>query len=305
MSEAKLESDEWSRWLLHVRYGGDPALEREIRGELASFADRVLDGARLEPGMTLADIGSGEGLVAFRAIERVGPALRVILTDISTPMLRHAEALAAERGIHGQCSFVACGADDLAGLQSASVDVVTTRAVLAYVADKAAALREFNRVLKPGGRISLAEPIFQDDAFMACALKQQIDSPQQHSSDPLRPLLHRWKAAQFPDTLEKVSASPITNYSERTLFDLARTNGFERIHMELHVDMLPSKMQAWEVFLETSPHPWAPPLSKILAEQFTAAERVTFEQSMRPLVESGGAHSIIRTAYLHAVKPGV
>ena len=40
-----------------------------------------------------------------------------------------------------------------------SVDVVTTRSVLIYVKDKAAALREFYRVLKPGGRVSLFEPI--------------------------------------------------------------------------------------------------------------------------------------------------
>jgi ubiquinone/menaquinone biosynthesis C-methylase UbiE len=295
-------SDEWSRWLLHVRHGGDPALQRANREELESLANRVLDGARLEPGMTLADIGSGEGLVAFRAIERVGPALRVILTDVSAPMLRHAQALATERGIQGQCSFVECAADNLAGLQGASVDAVTTRAVLAYVADKAAALREFRRVLKPGGRLSLAEPIFQDDAFVACALKKQVDAPEQGNPDPLRPLLHRWKAAQFPDTLEKVSASPLTNYSERTLFDLARASGFEQVHVQLHMDLAPSKLQTWEVFLETSPHPWAPPLSKILAEQFTAAERALFEQSMRPLVESGRASSVARTAYLHAVK---
>jgi arsenite methyltransferase len=303
MVDQEPESDEWSRWLLHVRHGGDPTFERVLRDELEPYADRVLDGARLGPGMTLADIGSGEGLVAFRAIERVGSSLQVILTDISEPMLRHAQASAVERGVQQQCSFVACGADNLVGLQSGSADAVTTRAVLAYVADKAGALREFSRVLKPGGRISIAEPIFQDDAFVACALKNSLDTPQADNLDAMRPLLHRWKAAQFPDTLEKVAASPITNYSERTLFELARTCGFGHIHMELHVDMSPSKIQSWTVFLETSPHPWAPPLAKILAEQFTAAERETFEKAMRPLVETGQALSVIRTAYLNAVKP--
>jgi ubiquinone/menaquinone biosynthesis C-methylase UbiE len=62
------------------------------------LADRILDDAKLSPGMILADVGAGEGLLAFRAIERVGPMLQVVLTDISGPMLRHAEALAVQRG---------------------------------------------------------------------------------------------------------------------------------------------------------------------------------------------------------------
>jgi hypothetical protein len=45
--------------------------------------DRVLDRACLRPELTLADIGSGDGLVAFGAIARMGPSQRVILTDVS------------------------------------------------------------------------------------------------------------------------------------------------------------------------------------------------------------------------------
>lgn len=297
------QSDLWSRWLLHVRSGGDAAFDREVRAELEPYAERVLEAARLEPGMTLADVGTGEGLIAFRAIDRIGPSLKVVLTDISAPLLRHAEALATERGVRQQCTFVECGADKLTGIPDASVDVVTTRAALAYVADKAAALREFQRILKPGGRISLAEPIFQDDAFAACALKSMVDEQPPQNADPLRPLLHRWKAAQFPDTPEKIAASPIANFSERTLFELTRVVGFAQIHMELHIDLLSSKMAAWHVFLDSSPHPWAPPLSQILAEQFTAEERQTFERTLRPLVESGQALTVMRTAYISAAKP--
>jgi arsenite methyltransferase len=297
------ESDEWSRWLLDLRHGGDQTFNQKIRGSLQRYADRVLDGARLAPGMTLADIGTGEGLVAFRAIERIGPSLRIVLTDISAPMLRHVKALADERGVQQQCTFVECAADKLAAIPDSSVDVVTTRAVLAYVTDKSAALREFLRILKPGGRISLGEPIFQDDAFAACALRRMVDAPQADSADRFRPLLHRWKAAQFPDTPEKLAASPLTNYSERTLFELVRVAGFTPIHLELHIDLCPSDLNSWKVFLDSSPHPWAPALNEILPQQFTPEEREHFEQTMRPLVESGQALTTIRTAYITASKP--
>jgi ubiquinone/menaquinone biosynthesis C-methylase UbiE len=298
-------SDIWSQWLLHGRYGDDPAFIEVVRADVERYADRVLDAARLAPGMTLADVGSGEGLVAFRAIERIGPALHVILTDVSAPMLRHAQMLATQRQVQGQCAFLQCPADKLDQIADGSVDVVTTRAALAYVADKSAALREFHRVLKPGGRISIAEPIFQDDAFAASALKTIVESKTDHSQDRFLPLLHRWKSAQYPDTNEKIANSPIANYSERTLFDVVRGSGFVQIHLELHIDMLPSIITSWEAFIEGSPHPWAPPLSAILKEQFTAEERKFFEQIMRPIVESPDAVNTTRVAYLSASKrPG-
>src|SRR5262245_18015589 len=56
-------------------------------------------------------------------------------------------------------TFVEARAEDLAGIDDASVDVVTTRSVLIYVKDKARAFEQFARVLRHGGRISLYEPI--------------------------------------------------------------------------------------------------------------------------------------------------
>jgi arsenite methyltransferase len=295
-------ADTWSRWLLQLRNGGDPAFETTLRTEVEAFADRVLDGVNLQPGMVLADIGTGDGLVAFRAIDRIGPALRVILADISLPLLHHTRTQAMERGVLEQCSFVECSADRLSGIADACVDAITTRAVLAYVADKKAALAEFHRVLKPGGRISLAEPILQDEAYAACNLKNMVEAQPAGTAKAFLPLLHRWKAAQFPDTLEKLAASPIVNFSERTLFESLRVCGFTKIHLELHMDLRPCIVPSWKVFIESSPHPWAPPLCVILAEQFTPAEREIFENSMRPLVESGQALEIGRTAYMTAAK---
>jgi ubiquinone/menaquinone biosynthesis C-methylase UbiE len=300
---ADLSSDVWSEWLLHVRHGDDPAFAEVVRTGVEAYADRVLDAARLAPGMTLADIGAGEGLIAFRAIERIGPTLNVLLTDVSAPMLRHAQSLALQRHVQHQCSFLLCPADRLDGITDACVDVVTTRAVLAYVADKSAALREFHRLLKPGGRISIAEPILQDDAFLATALRTRVETQGAQSQDSFLPLLHRWKAAQYPDTIEKITENPLVNYSERTLFESVRSAGFIDIHLELHINLTPSIIRTWEVFLRTSPHPWARPTSVILAEQFTPEERACFEKNMRPTVESPDAVAITRDVYLNATKP--
>lgn len=296
-------ADLWSDWLLHGRDAGDPKLRRTVRTRVDGYVDRLLEGARLAPGESLADIGSGEGHVAFRAIERVGPTLRVCLSDVSEPMLRHSEASAVERGVRGQCTFVRCAADRLEGMNEASFDVVTTRSVLAYVQDKTAALREFHRILKAGGRISLAEPVMQDDALAARAMKAVIDSKPPEGVSPLMVLLHRWKAAQYPDTEEKIRLSPLANYSERDLVRFAQNAGFVDIHLELHIDVVPSIVHSWEAFINSSPHPLAPPLSTILAEQFTPAERELFERSMRPVLEDPTSVSIDRMSYLTARKP--
>lgn len=297
------ETDVWSQWLLHRRDADDAAYGRVVRGVIQRLVDRVLDAAHLAPGMTLIDVGTGEGILAFRAIERIGRSLRVILTDLSATMLRHAEAIAAERETRSQCTFIECSAEKLDGIGDASADVVATRAVLAYVSDKRAALREFHRVLKPGGRISMAEPIFQDQAFEAVALKTLVDAQGPSGPDQLLPLLHRWKAAQFPDTQDKLAESPIANFSERDLLRFVQGAGFSEIHLELHIDVTPSIIKSWDVFLGTSPHPWAPPLRVILAESFSSAERQLFEELFRPKVETGQYVSTDRIVYLTAKKP--
>src|SRR5580700_314868 len=95
-SMTSTDSDAWSEWLLHGRHGGDTKYQQTIRDDVTKYADRVLDAARLSEGMTLADIGTGDGLVGLRAIERIGPSLNVLMTDVSSPLLRHVETLATQ-----------------------------------------------------------------------------------------------------------------------------------------------------------------------------------------------------------------
>ena len=69
------------------------------------------------------------------------------------------------------------------------------------------------------------------------------------------------------------------------------------------MDVAPSPIRSWHVFLGTSPHPWAPSLGAILAERCTEEERQLFESTVRPIVESGKNIMTDRVAYLQATKP--
>jgi ubiquinone/menaquinone biosynthesis C-methylase UbiE len=173
----------------------------------------------------------------------------------------------------GRAAARAAAADVLQDVGYASLDAVTTRSALAYVANKPAPFAEFYRVLKPGGRIASAEPQFREDALAVCALKIMVER-RTEAVEPPAPLLLRWKAAQFPDTLEKMAASPLTNYAAKILAGFARQAGFTEVSVTCERSTRAAGRTPWKIFLERSPHPWAMPLHEILAERFRAEERV-------------------------------
>ncbi|MGH2344014.1 MAG: methyltransferase domain-containing protein, partial [Chloroflexota bacterium] len=147
----------WSRRQLRTRFRGPYG--RETLEFLCTIRDKVLDRARLRAGEWVLDVGSGDGLLAFGALHRVAPGGLVVLDDISEDLLEECTAAAREAGVEDRLRFVRNDATDLCDVPSGSVDAVLTRSVLLYVENKAAAAAEFLRVLRPGGRISLFEPI--------------------------------------------------------------------------------------------------------------------------------------------------
>jgi arsenite methyltransferase len=122
----------WAAWLLERRHGGDPEDLNVTMDFLAPVRERVLGNAALTGGETLLDVGAGDGLIAFGALELVGEDGRVIFSDISQDLLDHSRSLARQMGVLDRCEFVRASADDLSAFEDASVDVVTTRSVLIY-----------------------------------------------------------------------------------------------------------------------------------------------------------------------------
>ena len=119
----------------------------------------MLESTAIREGDVVLDVGAGDGLIAFGALQLVGESGKVIFSDISQDLLDMSRGLASELEESNRCEFVLAGAEDLAPLGDESVDVVTTRSVVIYVKEKQRAFDEFHRVLKPGGRLSTFEPI--------------------------------------------------------------------------------------------------------------------------------------------------
>jgi arsenite methyltransferase len=285
--------DQWHRWLLDVRHGGDDAFrEQMLATSLHPVRDRVLDRAELQPGDTLLDVGCGDGLIAFGALSRLGPAGRVILSDLSPDLLDHCRTAAEAAGQLGRCEFVQATADRLAGIADDSVDVVTTRSVLIYVKDKAAAFREFRRVLRPGGRISLFEPI---NVLMHGGDPGTFGG---YDARPIAPLVAKVMAAFRAFQPDR---DPMTDFDDRDLVRLAEEAGFAVVELDLRVTCKSARSPVpWERFLRMSGNPLVPPLAEILDQALTEAERTEFAAHLRPLVEAGVGKDRMAVAYLKA-----
>ncbi len=139
------------------RYGWDLAAdgyEPLWRLQLAAAQAAMLASASLAAGQRVLDIACGTGLVSFDAARAVGPNGRVLGVDLSGKMVDAAQRRAAERKLPN-VSFARMDAEAL-GVPDRSFDAVLCALGLMYLPDPAQALREMLRVLRPGGRLSLA-----------------------------------------------------------------------------------------------------------------------------------------------------
>ena len=70
MYNAGVAQDIWSDWLFKRRFGGNSAQLEAVLAHLGPIRDKVLLHAQLREGQTLLDVGSGDGLIAFGALQQ-------------------------------------------------------------------------------------------------------------------------------------------------------------------------------------------------------------------------------------------
>lgn len=116
----------------------------------------ALEHTGLRPGMRALDLASGTGDLAMKMAGMVGARGQVILSDINPNMLAEGRAKLDNAGILGNVDYVLANAQYLP-FPNNHFDCVTIGFGLRNVTDKAMALREMARVIKPGGRVVVLE----------------------------------------------------------------------------------------------------------------------------------------------------
>jgi ubiquinone/menaquinone biosynthesis C-methylase UbiE len=289
--------DPWASWVLERRFG-DPVEADKAMRQLAPVRERVLEGARVAEGDVVLDVGAGDGLIAFGALPLVGKSGKVIFADVSQELLDVSRQLAGRLDELDRCEFVLARAEELSAIADASVDVVTTRSVLIYVEEKQRAFDEFHRVLKPGGRLSIFEPINRfafpepDGQYIGFDLSA------------VAPLVRRVK-----DTYNELAGpgeSTLIDFDERDLLAFAERAGFRKVELSYEVRIEHragahwGNDVSWDTFLRIAPNPLAPSLAETIDQALTPEEAERFVGHLRPLFESKEGTARSAVAYLRA-----
>jgi len=206
----------WSEWLNNTRfsYSSEEENQQTIL-ELLEIRDKILDRTNLKSGDVLLDIGTGTGLLAFGAYERLKGSGKVIASDAFIDCLDECCKIAHYYGIENEITFLQADATDIK-IPDASVDIVVTRSVLVHIIDKPKVINEFFRILKSGGRISCYEPLMGKNTKF-----YEFINPDNFPNYE--------KLKEIEDKITSDKNDPIMNFNEDSLKKNLEKAGFKNI----------------------------------------------------------------------------
>lgn len=127
-----------------------------FRGKLREIRQRAADLARIQPGEKVLDVGCGTGTLAMDVARRVGATGRVFGIDPGEQQIARARSKAARRGLSIEFQI---GVIEHLDFPDQTFDVVLSTIMMHHLSDtlKRQGLAEIARVLKPGGRLVIAD----------------------------------------------------------------------------------------------------------------------------------------------------
>ena len=148
----QMDREQKESWARAAANWGRRQLDMQERNAVVSRA--MVDAVDPRPGERLLELAAGPGETGFEAAARVGPDGSLLSTDQASEMVDVARARAAELGLQN-VEFGALDAQKM-DLEDNAFDAVLCRFGYMLMTDRAAALSETRRVLRPGGRLALA-----------------------------------------------------------------------------------------------------------------------------------------------------
>lgn len=129
-------------------------------GATPGEVDRIAAALGLEPGMTVADVGAGDGDFAVALARRVGAEGRLIATEVEEDLVRELRELAEEEGLENLVAVL--GSQQTTGLDAGCCDGVLLRMVYHHFQEPAAMRADLRAALRPGGRIAVIDIVPQE-----------------------------------------------------------------------------------------------------------------------------------------------
>lgn len=281
----------WTQWLKQSRfsYMSEEQVEQTFRW-LFNVRDKVLDRANIKQGDILIDIGTGTGLLAFGAYEKLKGNGFVIASDKFQDCVDDCKNFALSNGIEGDFGVLVSGADKIE-LPDNSVDVIVMRSVLVHILDKPACFKEFFRILKPGGRISIFEPIISSNTRY-----YQLINP-----DNIRNY-KKFKEAESEFMCSK--NDPLTNFDDKSLIENFNSAGFSNVDLDLGTESstYPVNTEMVDPWFNTPPSPGASSMKEKFLKYFSEQEVNDFIEDVKNDLNGKTITVKSFSAYISAVK---
>lgn len=155
--------ENWSQWLKQNRFAGQtPEMIEQTTKWLEAVRDVILVYAEIQPHETVLDIGTGEGLLAFKALEMQNCKGNVIFSDKFNDCLLNCQRILDKSCVTEGYQMLLCPCEHIA-LPESTVHKALMRSVLVHIVNKQPAINEIYRVLKPGGKFCAFEPIIRSN----------------------------------------------------------------------------------------------------------------------------------------------
>lgn len=280
----------WSEWLKNSRfsYMTDEQKEQTLRW-LHAVRDIVLSRADIRTGDTLLDIGTGTGLLAFGAYELMQGKGRVIASDIAVDCLEECKKIAEACGIGGGIEFLESSADGIQ-LPDNSVDVAVMRSVLVHILDKPSSIKEIFRVLKPGGRVSVFEPVISTNTKY-----YELVGPDFPDYEKFKKVEH--------EMMTNLN-DPLTNFTQETLVQDFKDAGFKDVDLDLQTaeSTYPVSASMIEPWFSTPPSPGSLTLKQKFLKCFSEDDVNAYIENLKKDLDGRTITVKSYTAFVSAVK---